>query len=149
MIRLLAAACAAAVLAAPVYAQQLTSTQGGSMPAPIVFFDIAAPDLASQKAFYGAVFGWEFDPIGRFNAPVTSGPSLPALLRTDPLEKVIYLGVEDINATLEKIKANGGKVHAGRLVVPGVTILALFFDPAGNRMGLIEIKDGKPIIPPT
>lgn len=117
------------------------------MPAPIVFFDIAAPDLAGQKAFYGAVFGWEFDPIGRFNAPVTSGPSLPALLRTDPLEKVIYLGVEDINATLEKIKANGGKVHAPRMVVPGVTILALFFDPAGNRMGLIEIRDGKPIIP--
>ncbi len=61
---------------------------------------------------------------------------------------MIYLGVEDINATLETIKAHGGKVHAPRMVVPGVTILALFFDPAGNRMGLIEIgKDGKPIVP--
>ena len=28
------------------------------MSTPIVFFDIAGPDLASQSAFYTAVFGW-------------------------------------------------------------------------------------------
>jgi hypothetical protein len=148
MIRL-ALACSVLMIASPANAQQIAKSppQGGPMPAPIVFFDIAGPDLASQKSFYGAVFGWEFDAMGRFMAPVTSGPAMPALLRTDPAEKVIYLGVEDINATLAKVTANGGKIHSPRFVVPGVTILALFFDPAGNRIGLVETKDGKPIIP--
>jgi hypothetical protein len=29
-----------------------------------------------------------------------------------------------------------------------VVILGLFRDPAGARMGLVEAKDGKPIVPP-
>jgi len=87
MTRQFAAACVVLMLAAPALAQQPATAKEKSMPAPIVFFDIAGPDFASQKAFYKTVFGWEFDPIGRFNTPVTSGPSLPALLRIDPTEK--------------------------------------------------------------
>ncbi len=49
MIRILAGAVF--LLAAPAHAQPST-TQGGPMPAPIVFFDIAGTDLASQKAFW-------------------------------------------------------------------------------------------------
>jgi predicted enzyme related to lactoylglutathione lyase len=61
---------------------------------------------------------------------------------------VIYLGVPDIKATETAIKANGGVVVAPRFEVPGVVILALFTDPAGNRMGLVEMAaDGKAKIP--
>jgi predicted enzyme related to lactoylglutathione lyase len=63
-------------------------------------------------------------------------------------ERVLYLGVDDITATLDQITANGGGVVFPRMVVPGVVILALFTDPAGNRMGLVELADGKPIVPP-
>ncbi len=142
----LSALAAAICLTAAAHAQPL-SNGDKPMPAPIVFFDIAGPDLQRQKAFFGAVFGWETDPAGRFEAPVTTGGFIPALLRTDPAEKVIYFGVESIDATLAKITGNGGVALTPRMVVPGVTILALFNDPAGNRLGLIEIKDGKPIIP--
>jgi predicted enzyme related to lactoylglutathione lyase len=126
--------------------QSAQAQEGKSMPAPIVFFDIAGPDLASQKAFYKAVLGIETDQMGQFQAPAI-GPSIPALLRTDPAETVVYFGVESINATMEKVVANGGKVHAPRFVVPGVVILGLANDPAGNRFGLVEMKDGKPIVP--
>ena len=121
------------------------------MPAPIVFFDIAGPDLQKQKVFYEAVFGWDVSGEGRFTAPAAA--SLPGLLRVEAEagfqpEKVIYLGVEDITATLATIAANGGGVVFPRMAVPGVVILALFADPAGNRMGLVELADGEPIIPP-
>ena len=56
--------------------------------------------------------------------------------------------MDDITATLDQITANGGGVVFPRMTVPGVVILALFTDPAGNRMGLVELADGKPIIPP-
>jgi predicted enzyme related to lactoylglutathione lyase len=124
------------------------STHGG--PVPIVFFDIAGPDLQKQKAFYEAVFGWDVSAEGRFTAPVAA--PLPGLLRVESEtgfqpERVLYLGVDDITATLGQITINGGGVVFPRMVVPGVVILALFTDPAGNRMGLVELADGKPIVP--
>ena len=121
------------------------------MPAPIVFFDIAGPDLQKQRVFYETVFGWDVSADGRFTAPAAA--QLPGLLRVEATadfqpERVIYLGVDDIAATLETIVANAGGVVLPRMVVPGVVILALFTDPAGNRMGLVELADGKPIAPP-
>jgi predicted enzyme related to lactoylglutathione lyase len=122
--------------------------QGAAMPpAPIVFFDIAGPDAAAQRNFYTQVFGWEVDATGGVRTDI-AGPPLSGLLRTDPAEKVIYIGVPDVSATLEKVVANGGKIHAPRFEVPGVVILGLFNDPAGNRMGLVEMgADGKAKIP--
>jgi predicted enzyme related to lactoylglutathione lyase len=121
-------------------------------PAPVVFFDIAAPNLPSQAAFYHDIFDWKIAPAGTFSVPVAS--PLPANLRVEPAsqglasERVIYIGVPDINATLAKIEAHGGSIVFPRQVVPGVVILALFKDPAGNRMGLVEMDGVKPRIPP-
>jgi uncharacterized protein len=115
------------------------------MPAPIVFFDIAGPDVAALRRFYSRVFGWDIAADGRFTA--TAQSPLPATIRQDPADKVIYMGVEDVAATLAEATANGGSIVAPRFEVPGVVILGLFVDPAGNRMGLVEIKDGKPRIP--
>jgi predicted enzyme related to lactoylglutathione lyase len=115
------------------------------MSAPIVFFDIAGPDPALQAAFYAGVFGWSVGAAGQLSVP-TAGP-LPGTLRTDPADKVLYFGVEDVAATLASVVAHGGAVDAPRFVVPGVVILGLFTDPAGNRLGLVEIKDGAAIVP--
>jgi predicted enzyme related to lactoylglutathione lyase len=136
-------ACAVSALATTVYAQ---TPAGDRMFAPIVFFDIAGPDLATQKAFYDAVLGVKTDAMGQFQTP-TIGPTKPALLRTDAKETMVYFGVDDINATMQKVVANGGRIHAPRYAVPGVVVMGLFIDPAGNRVGLVEMKDGKPIVP--
>ncbi len=143
MNRLLSLATLALAITATPHAQ---AQEGQALSAPIVFFDIAGPDLAGQKAFYDAVLGIKTDAMGQFQAPAI-GPSIPALLRTDPRETVVYFGVADINATMEKVVGGGGKVDAPRFVVPGVVILGLFLDPAGNRVGLVEMKDGKPVVP--
>ena len=143
----------AAVLALLASAALTAPTREPSMPAPIVFFDIAAPDLARQAAFYRTVFGWDIDATGGFAVPVTS--PLRATLRVEPpnlgpvTERVLYVGVPDIDAAIDAIKAHGGAVVFPRTVVPGVVILALFNDPAGNRMGLVELdRVGQAIVPP-
>lgn len=115
------------------------------MSAPIVFFDIAGPDPAVQAAFFSGVFGWTIGAGGQFSVS-TTGP-LPGTLRADPAEKVLYFGVEDVTATLASVVAHGGAIDAPRFVVPGVVILGLFKDPAGNRLGLVETRDGAPIVP--
>jgi len=121
------------------------SPKGGHMPAPIVFFDIAGPDMARQAAFYRTVFDWDVAPDGRFTAPSVS--PLAGTLRADPAEKVLYIGVDDVTATLAKIVASGGQVVAPRFEVKGVVVLGLFTDPAGNRLGLVEMAGGKPKVP--
>ncbi len=103
------------------------------MPAPIVFFDIAGPDGGQLKEFYSGVFGWDIDA----NFAITT-PGLTGTVRQDPAEKILYMGVPDIDAALQEIESAGGKTVLPRTVVPGVVIFALFSDPAGNRMGLVE-----------
>jgi predicted enzyme related to lactoylglutathione lyase len=48
--------------------------------------------------------------------------------------------VPDIDASLKAIVASGGSTVLPRTVVPNLVTFALFKDPAGNRMGLVEIK---------
>lgn len=121
------------------------------MPAPIVFFDIAAAELPRQAAFYRTVFGWEVGPSGGVSVPVAS--PLPGNLRVEnaasgPVaERVIYIGVEDVTAALAAVTANGGQVVFPRMEVSGVVVLGMFTDPAGNRMGLIELAGGAVKVP--
>jgi len=112
------------------------------MPAPVVFFDIAGPHGAQQKAFYSDVFGWSTDAMGNID-----GAGLRGALRQDPAGKVIYLGVLDVTAALKQVEASGGKIIVPRFEVKGVVVIGLFTDPAGNTMGLVEMKDGKAVVP--
>jgi len=139
---LIIVAAAGVLMAAGAHA---APAKGDHLPAPIVFFDIAGPDMASQSSFYRNVFGWDVAPDGRFSAPATA--PLAGTLRADPAEKVLYFGVDDVTAALEKVVANGGKVVAPRFEVKGVVVLGLFADPVGNRLGLVEMSGAAPKIP--
>jgi predicted enzyme related to lactoylglutathione lyase len=115
-------------------------------PAPIVFFDIAGPDLDKQRAFFRDVFDWESAPTGHVSASVPPG-QLGGFLRTDPAAVLLYFGVPDVTATLAKVAAAGGAIAVPRFEVPGVVVLGLFNDPAGNRLGLVEMNGDAPKIP--
>jgi predicted enzyme related to lactoylglutathione lyase len=127
-------------------------------PAPIVYFDIAGPDVKGLAAFYDAVFGWSTTagvpfPDAPYLQPLPVLSPLPGGLRKadspdDPQgRKVMYIGVEDVTAALAKVTAHGGSVVAPRFEVKGVAVLGLFKDPAGNLMGLVELAGGKPKVP--
>jgi len=68
-------------------------------------------------------------------------------VRKDPAEKRIYLGVPDVTDALQRIEAHGGSVDQTRFEVPGVVVLGLFRDPAGNPMGLVEMNGDRRRIP--
>ncbi len=109
-------------------------TAAPTTSAPIVFFDIAGPDAAKLKQFYAANFGWDIDAANGIKTPHLAGT-----LRQDPRETLIYLGVSDVDAALKKIVASGGAVAMPKMVVPKVATFAIFTDPEGNRMGLVEL----------
>ena len=115
------------------------------MTFPIVFIDIAGPDDAGLSNFYATVFHWEVDQHGKFSVPVSA--TIDCAIRTDPAEKRIYIGVPDVAAQLALVEQAGGTIDAPRFEVPGIVILGLFKDPAGNPMGLVEMDGDKPRIP--
>ncbi|MDH3189061.1 MAG: hypothetical protein OEM39_00230, partial [Acidimicrobiia bacterium] len=55
-----------------------------------------------------------------------------------PNYAVFYVQVEDIEEHLGKINANGGTTVLPRTEIPEVVTFALFSDPAGNMVGLVE-----------
>jgi uncharacterized protein len=128
-------------------AQQPHASGNPMQPAPIVFFDIAGPADAKLGDFYKDVFGWAPTMGPNYAIPI-AGPPLMGALRQDPADKVIYIGVQDVSATLARIVEHGGKIQAPRFEVKGVVILGLFRDPAGNFMGLVEMgEEGRAKVP--
>lgn len=121
------------------------------MSAPIVFMDIAGENSEELKLFYSELFDWQIGDDGQFNtavlSPTESQPMLMGAVRQDPSEKVFYIGVKDVTKKLSAIEARGGIIDQPRFEVPGVVVLGLFKDPAGNRMGLVELENGKLKIP--
>ena len=115
-------------------------------PAPVVFVSIFGPDTTALREFYANVFDWQIDGGGNFTAPVST--PLEGTIAQDAAEHRLYIGVADIAATLERIVEHGGSIEAPRFEVPGVVVLGLFRDPAGNPMALVELgEDGSAKIP--
>ena len=115
------------------------------MSAPIVFFDIAGPDEPQLRTFYAEVFGWDCTKPTAFEPG--NSPSLGGHIRQDPKETLLYVGVPDVSATLSKIERAGGQTHVPRFEAKGVAVIGLFLDPAGNKMGLIEMDGDTAKIP--
>lgn len=115
------------------------------MSRPIVFFDIAGPNEPELRAFYERIFDWPCGSPGPFQPG--NAQTLGGHIRSDPKETLLYVGVEDVTATLNAIEAAGGTIDVPRFETPGVAVIGLFRDPAGNRMGLVEMQDDKPKIP--
>ena len=115
------------------------------MAKPIVFIDIAGPDDKVLGEFYSSVFEWELDKAGKFAIPIAT--PINGAIRKDAKEKRIYIGVADVAASLSLIRRSGGTIDAPRFEVPGVVVLGLFRDPAGNPMGLVEMEGDRPRIP--
>ena len=115
------------------------------MPYPIVFFDVAGSDTEALKTFYAEVFGWSPGIQGQLSVPVVT--PLAGTIRNDPAEMRIYIGVPDVAKSLEHVLAHGGSIDQPRFEVPGVVVLGLFRDPAGNPLGLVEMAGDSPKIP--
>lgn len=115
------------------------------MAAPVVFFDIAGPDDEALRDFYSKLCDWDFDEGGQFTATVVH--PFQGAVRKDPAEKRIYIGVPDVNDALALVEQSGGSIDVPRFEVPGVVVLGLFRDPAGNPMGLVEMDGDTHRIP--
>ena len=106
----------------------------------VCHLEIPAPDLEKMQTFYGAVFGWEFTPMGDeymlFSTGDGGGGFDPALPVADG-GAVLILAVDDIQAALTQIEDAGGEGLTPKTEISGDHgSCAYFRDPCGNKMGI-------------
>lgn len=112
------------------------------MPNPVVHFEIMGLGGNALRDFYAGAFGWEIDANNPMDygivAPTEGGIGGGVGPAMDGSAFVtVYIQVDDLQKALEAVEAGGGATVMAPTEVPGGPKLALFTDPAGNRIGLV------------
>jgi predicted enzyme related to lactoylglutathione lyase len=118
-----------------------------------VWYELVTTDVAAAAAFYTRVMGW--------GAWDTSAPGKPYILFGDgksvisaltPLPDdarqmgvqpiwVGYVGVDDVDATAERVARLGGAVHVPPTDVLDISRFSVFTDPQGARLALFKWRN--------
>jgi hypothetical protein len=108
-----------------------------------VHVEFSAQDPKTASEFYAQLFGWKVEAMPEmdyftFDEEPGVGGGFP---RVDGEtfkagEVVVYVATDDIQASLVKAEALGGKTLLPKTEIPGVGEFAFFSDPTGNRVGL-------------
>ena len=88
------------------------------------YVELTTPDQEAAKAFYGPLFGWEFEDVdmgeaGVYVAVSVQGDSVAGIagqmpqLQGHPAFWGVSLAVDDVDAVAAKVAELGGKVEAG------------------------------------
>ena len=114
------------------------------MGAPVVHFEIMGGKGVELETFYRELFGWKIDSNNPMKYGLIDTGGAPGGINggvgpaNDGRNRVsIYARVSDLQATLDKVEALGGKTVLPPTEVPGGPKLAMFADPVGNVTGLL------------
>ena len=109
---------------------------------PIVHIEISAQNLEAAVHFYAELFGWKIDPMpemyyATFEAEGGPGGGFNPVSERIPAGLVlIYVATDDVEASLAKAVALGGKVIVPKTEIPNIGWFGVFTDPTGNSIGL-------------
>lgn len=120
---------------------------------PVVHFEIPVNDLDRAMGFYETVFGYKlrrenvdgyamaFFPRGE-DVPGASGALAQGdVYRPGKSGPILYFDVQDIDATLERARANGAKILYPKKDIGEGGFVAEIEDSEGNRIALSAAKD--------
>ena len=121
-------------------------------PNAVCWTELATRDMARAEAFYTGLFGWNMSehhasPPGGYRIFGNGDGMLGGLLQMTeewgemPSHWSIYIQVEDVDATVEKAQALGGKLCFPAFDAPGVGRIARIDDPAGAGFYVIRFVE--------
>ncbi|HWG21844.1 MAG TPA: VOC family protein [Terracidiphilus sp.] len=112
------------------------------MPNPIVYFEIAGRDQGVLEDFYRAVFDWQLTPANEQYTHVAPGGGINGgigkAMDGGPGYVTFYAEVASIAETLTVVEGRGGQRVMGPEQMPNGPLIALFTDPEGRTVGLIQ-----------
>jgi predicted enzyme related to lactoylglutathione lyase len=114
------------------------------MGQPVVHFEIHGDDSGNITSFYSSVFEWTVNANNPLNYGLVEtnedGKGISGGICASDMAPsvVIYIQVDDPQAYLDKVEAAGGQTVVPVTEIPGAVTMAIFEDPAGNRIGLVK-----------
>ncbi|UCD97607.1 MAG: VOC family protein [Chloroflexota bacterium] len=109
---------------------------------PVLHIEFSAADRVAAGEFYRDLFGWEVVQMPEMNYATFStgeepgGGFNPISEENPPGTVIAYIGTDDIDASLAKAEALGGKKLMPKTEIPETGWVGLFSDPTGNIVGL-------------
>jgi uncharacterized protein len=112
------------------------------MANPVVRFEVGAADARPLVTFYAELFGWDMQTIseGYTAVDTRAGQGLTGGVgrsNTGDPWATFYVEVDDLQATLARAEALGGKTVVPVIELPGMAF-AMFDDPDGLLVGLMR-----------
>jgi predicted enzyme related to lactoylglutathione lyase len=111
------------------------------MSSPLIHFEVAGKDPAKLQSFFGDLFGWQINAdnpmnYGMVNLSDQVGGGVGPTQEGQPGHAMFYIGVDDVEAALQKAESLGGSRIFGPMEVPDGPTIGHFADPEGNVVGL-------------
>jgi predicted enzyme related to lactoylglutathione lyase len=112
------------------------------MSSPLIHFEVAGRDGAKLQQFFGEVFGWKINADNPMNYGMVDMGSSDVAGGVGPAPEgsdghaIFYVGVDDVETSLQKVESLGGKRLFGPMDVPDGPTIAHFADPEGHVVGL-------------
>jgi predicted enzyme related to lactoylglutathione lyase len=111
------------------------------MSSPLIHFEVAGKDAGKLQSFYSDQFGWQVDANNPLNYGIVNlsgdvGGGIGPAPEGQPGHAMFYVGVDDVEASLQKAESLGGSRVFGPMDVPEGPTIAHFADPEGNVVGL-------------
>ncbi|MFJ6569789.1 VOC family protein [Streptomyces sp. NPDC091292] len=120
------------------------------MGQPVVHFEIIGGDPAKLRDYYGELFGWEYA-VGDTASEAVSAPGNYGFVDGNTTGGInggvgggegyagrvlFYVGVDNVEAALQKAESLGGKRRMGPEGTPGTLVVGQFTDPEGHLIGV-------------
>jgi uncharacterized protein len=119
-------------------------------PGTVGWNELGTRDPEGAKRFYGAVFGWGHDDepsdrVGTYTIWKAGDAMVGGMLDMNalgmpaeiPANWLVYFGVEDADAAVEKVQSGGGTVMNGPIDIP-VGRFAIVADPFGAAFAVMQ-----------
>ena len=118
------------------------------MPDQVAFFEIGGRHASELREFYKGLFGWKVEAFGQsaagtdfFYVEPEEGGIGGGIMQTagemPPNYVMFYVGVDDLQASLDKVEELGGKTVVPPMPIPNdMGQIAVFMDPDDNVIGL-------------
>ncbi len=106
-------------------------------------------NLDAAKTFYTNVFGWDWDDNAEYGQFMVGGrvvggamPMTPDRFPAEvPEHWLVYFAVDDLNATIDKVKQLGGSVMMDPFEAGGVGMMTVATDPQGANFAVIQLNE--------
>ncbi len=126
------------------------------MPQPVVHFEVIGKDPDRLRRYYGDLFGWTFEtpsPVAKEVSEADSYGFLDLVTAADGTgirggigggesydsHAVFYVGVENVEAALQRAERLGGTRVMGPATSPNGLVVGHFTDPDGTLIGVAGV----------